>query len=349
MQISTGVHYTQGYRAMAEEVVALEQAGVGTLWFAESYSFDSVSAMGYYAALTERMTLASGILNTYSRTPTTLAMTAAGLDDLSQGRFMLGLGASGPQVIEGFHGVAYEAPVKRLRETVDVCRSVWRREEKLLYEGQTVQIPLPSDRGTGLGKPLKLINHPLRHDIPIALATLGQRSVAMTAEIADAWLPAFFMPEHAERVWGQALRAGTARRAPERPPLAIFAGGAVAIGANCEPLRELARPRSALYIGGMGARERNFYNQVFAQYGFTEAAEKIQRLYLSGRKAEAEAAVPTEFLASTSLIGSADFVRERIGHYRRAGVTHLHVSFIGKTPAERIRQCATLRELLQED
>jgi len=348
MRLSTSIHYTQGYRRMAEEVVELEKAGVDTFWFAESYSVDSVSAMGYYAALTDRATLASGILNIYSRTPAALAMTAAGLDELSQGRFMLGLGASGPQVIEGFHGVTFDAPVTRLRETVDVCHQIWQREQKLEYTGRTIQIPVPAGAGSGLGKPLKLINHPLRAHIPIALATLGRQSVEMTAEIADAWLPAFYMPEGAHSVWGDALQRGQEKRDPNRAPLAIYAGGPVAIGDNLTQLRAQARPRIALYIGGMGAKDKNFYNQIFRQYGFTDEAETIAQLYLSGRKDAAAAAIPEHFIETTSLIGSPGYVRDRLTQYRAAGVTDLHVSFMGTTRAERVRHCDTLKNMIEQ-
>ncbi len=348
MKISTSAHYSQGYRGMAAEIIDLEKAGVETIWFAESYSFDSVSAMGYYAALTERATLASGILNIYSRTPTALAMTAAGIDELSQGRCMLGLGASGPQVIEGFHGVAFDAPLSRMRETVDVCRKVWKRAEKLTYEGDQIHIPLPQGQGSGLGKPLKIINHPYRDEIPIALATLGEKSVEMTAEIADAWLPAFFMAEGADAVWGEALRKGYAKRDPAKPPLEIYAGGSVAVGEGLAAYRDMARPRTALYVGGMGARDKNFYNQIFRKYGYAAEAEAIQTLYLSGRKSEAEAAIPDSFLQATSLVGPEDFIRDRLTLYKEVGVTHLHVNFLGTTTAERVRHCDALRNIVEK-
>ncbi|MEM7097317.1 MAG: LLM class F420-dependent oxidoreductase [Pseudomonadota bacterium] len=348
MKISTSAHYTQGYVGMEKEVLELEKAGVDTLWFAESYSFDSVSAMGYFAALTENVTIASGILNVYSRTPTALAMTAAGIDALSQGRFMLGLGASGPQVVEGFHGVPYDAPLARMRDTVDICRKVWAREEKLTHNGKTQQIPLADGEGSGLGKPLKIINHPYREDIPIALATLGNKSVEMTAEIADAWLPAFFMAEGAVGVWGDALRAGRARRDPGKPPLKIYAGGSVAVGDGLEGHRDMARSRIALYVGGMGAKEKNFYNQIFRKYGYEEEAEAIQTLYLSGQKSKAEAAIPQSYLDNTSLVGPEGFIKDRLQIYREAGVTNLHVSFLGTTTAERVAHCDALRNIIEK-
>lgn len=346
MKISTLMSYAQGFVGAAKEIIEMEKAGLDVVWVPEAYSFDGVSAMGYLAAKTERVTIASGILNIYSRTPTVLAMTAAGIDSLSEGRCMLGLGASGPQVIEGFHGVPYDAPMTRMRETIEICRMVWKRQEKLNYNGRKYQIPLPADQGTGLGKPLKIINHPYRDEIPIALATLGEKSVEMTAELADAWLPAFYMAEGAETVWGDALRKGAAKRDPGRPPLDIYAGGSVAIGEGLETYRDMARPAIALYVGGMGAKEKNFYNQVFRKYGFEDEAETIQELYLSGRKSEAEAAIPQAYLDSTSLVGPEGFVRERLQVLKDVGVTSLNVGFLGTTTKERVRNCDALSNLI---
>jgi F420-dependent oxidoreductase-like protein len=349
MKIAISAHYSRGHiGGQIDEILEFERAGVDVIWVAESYSFDSVSAMGFLAARTRSATIASGIMNIYSRTPALLAMTAAGLDALSGGRFMLGLGASGPQVIEGFHALPYDAPVARLREVVEICRKVWRRDDKLTHDGDKYHIPLPQGEGSGLGKPLKLINHPHRPDVPIALATLGEKSVEMTAEIAEAWLPAFFMAEKAHTIWGDALRRGQAKRDPALPPLQVYAGGTVAIGENVESLREAARPNIALYVGGMGAREKNFYNQVFRKYGFDKEAEAIQDLYLSGRKSAAEAAVPEAFLRATSLVGSEGFVRDRLQAYKASGVTCLNASFAGTTTRERVKNCDTLRNLLEK-
>ena len=346
MRISTLMNYAQGYVGASREIVEMEKAGLDVVWVPEAYSFDAPSAMGYLAAKTERVTIASGILPIYSRTPTLLAMTAAGIDALSEGRCMLGLGASGPQVIEGFHGVPYDAPVTRMREIIDICRKVWRRDEKLVHEGRKYHIPLPEGEGTDLGKPLKIINHPYREEIPIALATLGENSVAMTAELADAWLPAFYMAEGADAVWGEALARGNAKRDPHRPPLDIFAGGSVAIGEGLESYRDMARPGIALYVGGMGAREKNFYNQVFCKYGFEKEAGLIQDLFLSGRKSAAEAAIPDSYLEATSLVGSEGFVTDRLQVLKEKGVTSLNVSFLGTTTAERVAHCDRLKNLI---
>lgn len=347
MRISTLMSYASGFREAVAEIKELEQAGLDVVWVPEAYSFDAPSAMGYIAAETERVTIASGILPIYSRTPSLLAMTAAGIDALSDGRCMLGLGASGPQVIEGFHGVPYHAPVARLREIIDICRMVWRRE-KVQYMGKHFQIPLPQDQGTGLGKPLKLINHPVRDEVPIAVASLGQASVAMTAELADAWLPAFYTAEAAQAVWGDALARGQAKRDPNRAPLEVFAGGMVAIGQGMEGLRDLARPQAALYIGGMGARSKNFYNDIFSRSGYAEEARQIQDLYLAGEKQAAEAAIPEDYLAKNSLIGDEGFVTERLHALRESGVTALNVGLAGKTTAERVAQCDKLRNLVEK-
>ena len=346
MKISTLISYAQGFVGATKEIVEMEKAGLNVVWVPEAYSFDAVSAMGYLAAKTEKVTIASGILNIYSRSPTLMAMTAAGIDSLSEGRCMLGLGASGPQVIEGFHGIPYDAPMSRIREIVEICRKVWLREEKLTHDGSKYQIPLPQDQGTGLGIPLKIINHPYREEIPIALATLGEKSVAMTAEIADAWLPAFYMAEGADEIWGEALRRGNAKRDPGRPPLDIYAGGSVAIGEGLEDYRNMARSGIALYVGGMGARDKNFYNQVFCKYGYEEEARRIQDLYLAGRKSEAEATVPQSYLDATSLVGPEGFVRDRLQALKEHGVTSLNVGFLGTTTAERVANCDKLANLV---
>ncbi len=325
MQLSTQLQYGDDPVANVDHAVALEQAGLDIVWVAEAYGYDAVSLMGFLAARTQRVQIGAGILPIYSRTPSLTAMTAAGLDALSGGRFQLGLGASGPQVIEGFHGVRYDKPVARTREIIEICRAVWRRE-RLTHEG-IYTIPLPADQGTGLGKPLKLINHPRRADIPIWVASLGERNVEMTAELAHGWLPHAVVPEKLREVFGPALDAGFARRAPELGPLQITGGGILAVEEQMfEPARQAARQLYALYIGGMGARDRNFYNTVFARQGYPDAAKLVQDLYLDGRKDEAAAALPDDFLDKVTLIGPPSFVQERIAALREAGITHLHVN-----------------------
>ncbi len=345
MRIGLGINYAGGFKEVAAEVADLERAGCDIVFVPEAYSFDAVSGLGYLAASTERIQLASGILQLYTRTPTLTAMTAAGLDYVSDGRFILGLGASGPQVIEGFHGVPYDAPIARTREVVDICRQVWRRET-LQHQGKYYTIPLPADQGTGLGKPLKLINKPVRERIPILLAALGPKNVELAAEIAEGWQPIFYLPEKAQDVWGKALAAGRAGRDPALGELDIYAGPALAIGENVEPLRDFVKPHLALYIGGMGAKGKNFYHTLATRYGYGAQADRIQELYLAGDKDGAAKVVPDELVRDISLIGTPGFVKERVAAFREAGVTTLNVVPIAETPADRVKLIETLRNLL---
>ncbi|MCZ7531302.1 MAG: LLM class F420-dependent oxidoreductase [Acidimicrobiia bacterium] len=342
MKLAMALNYTGDPRKAAQDAADLESAGIDMIWVAELYSFDAVSILGYLAAQTSRAELASGIFPIYSRTPTLTAMTAAGLDAVSEGRFILGLGASGPQVIEGWHGVPYDKPLTRTREVIDICRQVWTRE-RVTYDGDVYQLPLPKDQGTGLGKALKLVNHPVRDRIPVYLASLGHKNVALTAEIADGWLPVFFHPEKADDVWGADLRAGGAKRSSDLDPLEVVAGGAVAIcdADTATMVRDGGRFMTALYVGGMGAKGKNFYNDVFCRYGYEAEAEQIQDLYLSGKKKEAEALVPDEFLAATTLAGDEGAVKERIEAFREAGVARLNVQAVG---GDRLRVIEKIRE-----
>ncbi len=347
MKISTFLSYSAGFRQAAAEVSEFEKAGLDLVWVAEAYGLDGPSLMGYIAALTERVEIGSAILPIFTRTPTLIAMTAAGVDTLSEGRFHLGLGSSGPQVIEGFHGVPFNAPIGRTREIIDVCRQVWKREAPLVHEGTHYTMPLPPDQGTGLGKALKIIAHPVRPSIPIWVAALGEKNVAMTAEVADGWIPMMFMPEKAREIWGPSLDAGAARRDPSLGPLQITTGGLLAIGEGDEvvALRELSRPHVALYVGGMGAKGRNFYNDVVRRYGFEREAELIQELYLDGKKKEAEALVPDALLEATSLCGPEAYVAERIAAYGAAGVTHLQVTPIPVGDQRPVDLIAKVKEL----
>jgi F420-dependent oxidoreductase-like protein len=327
LQVSTILAYAGGFKESARNVAEMERAGLDLVWVAEVYGFDSPSLMGFLAALTERVQIGSGIMNIFSRTPSLIAMTAAGIDALSDGRFHLGLGASGPQVIEGFYGVPYANPLGRTREITEICREIWRREAPLVHQGKNFTLPLPSDQGTGLGKPLKILTHPVRAEIPIWIASLGEKNVEMTAAIADGWLPVFFIPERAHEVWGSALAKGRAQRDAALGDLMISAGGLLAIGEGDDvtALREFARPMTALYVGGMGAKGKNFYNELMVRYGFEKEAATIQDLYLDGKKREAEAAIPDAFLELTTLCGPRTYVAERVAAYREAGVTHLQV------------------------
>ncbi|MYT19074.1 LLM class F420-dependent oxidoreductase [Streptomyces sp. SID7760] len=334
MELSMMLDYAGDPRRAADEAAALEAAGLDAVWVAEAWGFDSPTIMGYLAARTERMKIGSAILNVYSRTPALVAQTAAGLDALSGGRALLGLGASGPQVVEGWHGKPYDKPIGRTRETVELCRRIWRRET-IEHHGIT-DMPLPPERGTGLGKPLKILTRPVRDAVPVYIASLGPANVRMTAEIADGWLPTLFLPEKAHAVWGSALAEGAALRSPELGPLQTVAGGLLAIGEDAAAARDLARPQIALYVGGMGAVGKNFYNDLAVAYGYGEEARKIQELYLSGRKRDAAAAVPDEFCELMTLCGPEGYVRERVEAFREAGVTMLNVTPVGAEPARLI-------------
>lgn len=345
MRTGIFMSYSGGFREAVEDVVELEKVGVDIALVAEAYSFDAISQLGYLAAKTTRIELGSGVVPIYVRTPSLLAMTAAGLDYVSDARFRLGIGTSGPQVIEGFHGVPFDGPLGRTREVVEICRKVWRREN-IEFDGRYYQIPLPADRGSGLGKPMHLINHPVRERIPITIAALGPKNVELTAEIAEGWQPVFFHPEKADVVWGDALRAGFAKRDPELGPLEVMVSAALAIGNDVDDRLEWVKPQLALYIGGMGARGRNFYHNLVTRYGYGEVADRIQDLYLSGKKAEAIAAVPDELVRSVSLIGPTGFVEERLAAYAEAGATTLLLQPVTADRRESVRYVDELQALL---
>lgn len=345
MRTGIFLDYSGGFREAVEHIVVLEQAGVDIALVAEAYSYDAVSQLGYLAAKTSTIELGSGVFPIYTRTPTLLAMTAAGLDFVSDGRFRLGIGTSGPQVVEGFHGVPFDAPLGRTREVVDICRQVWRRE-RVQHQGRSYQIPLPADRGTGLGKPLQLINHPVRERIPITIAALGPKNVELTAEIAEGWQPVFFYPEKADDVWGEALRAGKAKRRSQLGELDVMVGVSLAIGDNVEERLNWAKPHLALYIGGMGARGQNFYHKLATRYGYGEVADHIQDLFLSGRKPEAIAAVPDELVRAVNLIGPRGFVKERIAAFAEAGVTTLLATPVTTDAGEYVSWVEELQQLL---
>ena len=328
MKLGTTVGMRDDPDKFAAHAKRLEDLGVEYLWTGEAYSADAVSTMGFLAAVTRKAQIGSSILPLYSRTPTLMAMTAVGLDKLSRGRFVLGLGASGPQVVEGFHGVPYDAPLARTREIIEICRSVWRRE-RLVHQGVIYQVPLAEGQGTGLGKALKIMDHPVRERIPIYVASLGPKNVEMTAELAEGWLPLHYWPDRAHELWRSSLEAGRAVRPVDLPPLEIVAGGSLAIGDDVDELRERDRPMLALYYGGMGAKGKNFYNDVLRRYGYEKEAEQIQDAYLGGDRKRAAALVPGDLVAGMSLIGDAGFVKDRVAAYRESGVTVLNVQPVG--------------------
>jgi F420-dependent oxidoreductase-like protein len=345
MRVGMMLNYSGGFAETVSELADFEAAGLQIVFVPEAYSYDAVSQLGFIAARTTTVEIASGIFQLYSRTPALTAMTAAGLDFVSGGRFTMGIGASGPQVIEGWHGVPYDAPVGRTREIIEICRMVWRRD-RLEYHGKHYTLPLPPDQGTGLGKPLKLINHPLRERIPIVVAALGPKNVALAAELAEGWQPIFFFPEKAGLTWDAALAEGTAKRdTATLGPLDVIAAAPLAIGDDVAHLRDLMRPALALYIGGMGARGKNFYHDLACRYGYQKEADLVQDAYLSGRKDEAAALVPAELVEKTALVGPLGYVKERLAAYREAGVTTLNVTALSPTHERRVRDIEALRAL----
>jgi F420-dependent oxidoreductase-like protein len=342
MRVGMLLNYAGGFSETVTELSDFERAGLQIVFVPEAYSFDAVSQLGFIAARTTTLEIASGILPIYSRTPALTAMTAAGLDYVSGGRFTLGLGTSGPQVIEGWHGVPYDAPVGRTRELVEICRLIWRRE-RLDYQGR--HYTLPFEGGTGLGKPLKLINRPVRERIPLVIAALGPKNVELAAEIAEGWQPIFYLPEKAGLAWDEPLKAGKARRAADLGPLDVIAAAPLAIGDDVTELRELARPAFALYIGGMGARGRNFYFDLACRFGYEGAAEQIQDHYLAGRKNEAAAHVPAELVEKTALIGPRGYVAERLAAFRESGVTTLNVTPLAPSHEARVKDIEAIAAL----
>ncbi len=312
--------------ANPEDNVALAQEadrlGFHSVWTAEAYGSDAVTPLTWLAAKTEKLNVGTAIMQMTARAPAVTAMTAATLDLLTGGRMLLGIGASGPQVVEGWHGVPYGKPVTRAREYVEIIRAILKRERPLEHHGEHYDIPTMS--GSGLGKPLKLIIHPLRSNIPIYLAAIGPKNVALAAEIADGWLPIFFSPQRMN-VYREWLDEGFAKSGGGKdlssfdiaPTVTVQMGEDVA---NC---RNIIKPHLALYIGGMGAREKNFYFNIACRYGYEEAANKIQDLYLAGRKMEAVMAVPDDLVDEVALCGPRERIADRLTAWKECGITTL--------------------------
>lgn len=303
-----------------------ESLGFDSVWAAEAYGSDVATVLAWIGARTSTIKLGSAIFQMPARTPAMTAMTAMTLDMLSGGRMLLGLGLSGPQVVEGWHGRPYGKPLGKTREYVSIVRTILQRQEPLVHDGEHFQIPYQGPDATGLGKPLKLITHPLRSDIPIYLASIGPKNVRLTAEIADGWLPAFYSPSRAEEVWGGDIAEGLERSGTPDKPFDVAPSVAASITDDLDAARAAIKPELALYIGGMGAKGRNFYNDLACRYGYEVEAGEVQDLYLAGNKAEAIAAVPDGLVDEISLIGTKEMVRDRLDVYRDAGVTTILVS-----------------------
>jgi F420-dependent oxidoreductase-like protein len=298
-----------------EAVKAADRIGYDTLWVPEAYGSDAFTVLTQFACVTERIKLATGIVNVFSRSPALLGQTAASLDAISGGRFVLGLGTSGHQVVEGWHGVPFERGVRRMRETVEIVRSVLRRE-RLDYQGEIFE----------LHGGLKLIGHPVRDSVPIYLATLTPSGIELAGEVADGWLPVFFSHRHFEDVLLPSLRRGAERSGRPLDQLSICVAQAVVVTDDIEAGRQAIRPHLALYIGGMGSRERNYYNRLFRSYGFEAEAERVQELYLAHRRGEAMAAVTDEMVDLVTIAGPVEECRRRLGELEAAGVHEVAIS-----------------------
>jgi F420-dependent oxidoreductase-like protein len=294
-----------------------ERLGYDSVWAAEAWGTDAVTVLAWIAALTSRVKVGSAIMQIPGRTPTNTAMTAATLDLMSGGRFLLGLGTSGPQVVEGWHGQPWGKPLVKTREYVEIVRAALRRDV-VAHEGEHYRIPYDGPGATGLGKPLKLMMRPLRADVPIYLAAMAPKNVALAAEIADGWLPLFVDPERFDQGFGSSL-------AGAREGFEIAATVSVLVGDDVDALRDALRPHLALYIGGMGSKGRNFYNALFRRYGWEAEAERIQDLYLGGHQRDAIAAVPDELVDAVSLVGPKERIRERLEAWRETPVTTIVV------------------------
>jgi F420-dependent oxidoreductase-like protein len=304
--------------ALAQEA---DRLGFHSLWTAEAYGSDAVSPLVWLAAQTKQINVGTAIMQMTARVPAMTAMTAATIDLLTGGRMLCGIGASGPQVVEGWHGVPYGKPVTRAREYIEIMRAIWKREAPLVHHGEHYDIPCQG--GSGLGKPLKLIQHPLRPSIPIYLAAVGPKNVALAAELADGWLPIFFSPERVDgyREW---LDEGFAKAGGDKSMTNGFDIAPtvhVVLGDDVNACRNQVKPTLALYIGGMGAKGKNFYYDIACRYGYEAAAEQIQGLYLTGKKMEAMAAVPDALVDEVALCGPRERIAERLAAWKDCGIT----------------------------
>ncbi|MFD2416951.1 LLM class F420-dependent oxidoreductase [Amycolatopsis pigmentata] len=306
----------------AEAVATAEELGFETVWTAESYGSDALTPLAWWGAATTRIKLGTGLIQMAARTPTAVGMSAQTMDHLSGGRFVLGLGVSGPQVVEGWYGQPYARPLARTREYIEIVRRVVAREEPVTFDGDFYQLPLQG--GTGLGKPLKSTVHPLRRDIPIYLGAEGPKNVALAAEICEGWIPLFFSPA-SDGFYRAALEEGFARPGARCKPedFDVAASVPVIVHDDVEQAAALIKPSLALYIGGMGAKQVNFHRDVFARMGYADVADKVQDLYLEGRKEEAVAAIPTSLVEDTSLIGPPEKIREELARWEETVVTTL--------------------------
>lgn len=325
MRLGIMIGYAAGKIELPVDLVReADRLGVHAVWTSEAYGSDAVSPLAWLGAQTERIHLGTAIMQMPGRTPANTAMTAMTLNQLSRGRFLLGLGLSGPQVVEGWHGASYARPLARTREYVDIVRAIFRREGRLRYDGDLYQIPYQGPDATGLGKPLKSTLH-AQPDIPIYIAAIGPQNVALAAEIADGWLPIFFAPRQYDAIFRPHVEEGLARAAKEMADFNLAPMTPVVVDDSLDACYNALRPMMALYIGGMGSRNKNFYNDLAARYGFEAEAREIQDLYLSGQRAEAMGKVPAALIDEVALVGPRDRVRDRLALWRESPVTTLNM------------------------
>ena len=317
-----------------------ESAGFDSVWAAEAYGSDAATVLAWIAAQTERIKIGSAIFQMPARSPAMTAMTAATLDHISDGRMIIGLGTSGPQVAEGWHGQRFAKQLQRTREYVEILRMTLARE-RLEYDGETYKLPLPD----GPGKALKLSIGTVQERIPIYIAAIGPKNTQLVGEIADGWIPLFFSPEHVGES-KKLLEEGAARSGRSLDGFDIAPSVQVRIDEDVDAARNAMRPFLALYVGGMGSREKNFYNALVRRYGFDEAAEEVQELYLAGKKEEAAAALPDELIDTTTLVGPKDKIAERLSVYRDAGVGTLIVTPVAFEAEERKQMVRDIAEML---
>jgi F420-dependent oxidoreductase-like protein len=309
-------------------IEAAEEMGYDSVWTAEAYGSDALTPLAWIAARTERIKVGSAVFQMPARTPAMTAMTAATLDIMSNGRFLLGLGVSGPQVVEGWHGKPFGKPLQVTREYVAILRKIFAREEPVEYDGAYYQLPYRGEDATGLGKPLKIMMKPKNDNMPILIAAIGPKNVQLTAEIADGWLPVFFSPERTSTIYEPLLAAGFEKsgEADKADRFQIVPTVSAIVTDDLDAGRLQMKPFLALYIGGMGARGRNFYNDLACRYGYEAEAEHIQDLYLDGKKMEATLAVPDALVDEVCLVGSPDRIRDRLAAWEEAGVSTLNVA-----------------------
>ena len=342
MKIAIGFGMTgnEDWDELSTYAVEAERLGVDYAWSAESWGHDAVTPLAYLAAKTSRIKLGAGIMQAVARTPANTAMTAMTLASMSGGRFILGLGASGPQVVEGWHGVPFRKPIQRIREVIEIVRMI-SAGEKLSYSGEIYQLPLPG----GEGKSIKSGAQP-QPNIPIYLATLSPKSLELTGEVADGWVGTSFMPEHAD-VFFDHIRRGAEKAGRTLAEIDLQAGGAVAFSDDVDRLVARHRPGMAFTLGAMGSKQHNFYNAAFRRAGYDDTAVEVQRLWLDGKREEATSRVPDELVLKTNLLGTEAMVRDRLMAYRKAGITTLRVEPAGEALDHRLATLARLTDLVR--